>query len=54
MRFVSPQVGRVLLKGMDLNDFALRELRGDAVVLIPQTATLFHGTVRFNLGSSTC
>jgi putative ABC transport system ATP-binding protein len=45
---MSPDSGNVLLNGVDISNFESRELRR-SVVLVPQEASMFPGTVRDNL-----
>jgi ABC-type multidrug transport system fused ATPase/permease subunit len=47
-RFHDPERGRVLLDGIDVRKFALRDLR-QMVGLVPQEPMLFAGTIRENL-----
>jgi ATP-binding cassette, subfamily B, bacterial MsbA len=47
-RFRDPELGRVLLDGVDVRDLALEDLR-QQVGLVPQEPMLFAGTIRDNL-----
>jgi len=47
-RFYDPSEGKVLLDGIDLREFSLKELR-DSVALVPQRPFLFDATVRENV-----
>jgi len=47
-RFHDPSEGKVLLDGVDLREFSLRDLR-DSVALVPQRPFLFDATVRENV-----
>jgi ATP-binding cassette, subfamily B, bacterial len=47
-RFHDPQVGRVLLDGIDVRRFTLRSLR-DRISLVLQEPVLFTGTIRDNI-----
>jgi ABC-type multidrug transport system fused ATPase/permease subunit len=50
-RFVEFDSGRIILDGIDIATVALHELRR-RLTIIPQDATLFSGTIRFNVRSS--
>ena len=47
-RFHDPSEGKVLLDGVDLREFSLKNLR-DSVALVPQRPFLFDATVRENV-----
>tara|TARA_B100001094_G_scaffold292471_1_gene311624 strand:- start:1687 stop:3468 length:1782 start_codon:yes stop_codon:yes gene_type:complete len=47
-RFYDPSEGKVLLDGVDLRKFSLRDLR-ESVALVPQRPFLFDATVRENV-----
>ena len=47
-RFFDPSEGKVLLDGVDLCEFSLKDLR-DSVALVPQRPFLFDATVRENV-----
>ncbi len=47
-RFHDPSEGKVLLDGVDLREFSLKDLR-DSVALVPQRPFLFDATVRENV-----
>jgi ATP-binding cassette, subfamily B, bacterial MsbA len=47
-RFYDPSEGKVLLDGVDLREFSLKDLR-DSVALVPQRPFLFDATVRENV-----
>jgi ATP-binding cassette, subfamily B, bacterial len=47
-RFHDPQMGRVLLDGIDVRRCTLRSLR-DQISLVLQEPVLFHGTIRDNI-----
>jgi ATP-binding cassette subfamily B protein len=51
VRLADPQIGRVLLGGVDLRDVADDELR-HRVQLVPQEPFLFDGTISDNLGQA--
>jgi ATP-binding cassette subfamily B protein len=48
MRFYDPQKGAILLDGVDVREFAQRELRS-AIKLVLQDVYLFSGSARFNI-----
>lgn len=48
MRFMDPQSGHIYLEGRDYLSFTPEELRKN-IVMIPQTVTIFSGTIRDNL-----
>ena len=48
MRFMDPQSGHIYLEGRDYLSFTPEELR-ENIVMIPQTVTIFSGTIRDNL-----
>ncbi|MCR5794906.1 MAG: ATP-binding cassette domain-containing protein [Solobacterium sp.] len=48
MRFMDPESGHIYLEGKDYLSLAPQELRKN-IVMIPQTVTLFSGTIRDNL-----
>lgn len=48
LRFLELQAGRIVIDGHDISTVALDELR-TRLVLIPQDASLFAGTIRLNL-----
>ena len=48
MRFMDPQSGHIYLEGKDYLSFTPEELRRN-IVMVPQTVTLFSGTIRDNL-----
>jgi len=47
-RFYSPQGGRILLDGIELDRFRLQDLRG-AIAIVPQETQLFRGTITENI-----
>ncbi|MDQ6933616.1 MAG: ATP-binding cassette domain-containing protein, partial [Candidatus Eremiobacteraeota bacterium] len=47
-RFYSPQRGRILLDGVELDRLRLGELRG-AIAIVPQETQLFRGTIAENI-----
>jgi len=47
-RFYDPQVGRILLDGIDLKDASKKDLR-ERITLVPQEAVLFSGSVEENI-----
>jgi ATP-binding cassette subfamily B protein len=49
LRFYDPDRGQVLLDGVDIRELATRELRQN-MGLVLQEPTLFHGSVRDNVG----
>lgn len=48
MRFMDPLCGHIYLEGKDYVSFTPEELRKN-IVMVPQTVTLFSGTIRDNL-----
>ncbi len=48
MRFYDPQIGRVLIDGMDLRDLSLSSLR-QAIGIVPQDPFIFSGSIKENL-----
>jgi len=47
-RFYDVSVGRVLVDGIDVKEYSLKDLR-DKIAIVPQRAVLFQGTIRDNL-----
>ena len=47
-RFWDPDLGRVLLDGIDIRSLRLADLRG-AIAIVPQDPALFSGTIRENI-----
>lgn len=47
-RFYDVNAGEVLINGIDVREWKLEELR-ECVGMVPQKATLFHGTIRENM-----
>ncbi|NLH35011.1 MAG: ABC transporter ATP-binding protein [Lactococcus chungangensis] len=47
-RFYDVAVGRILVNGLDVREWDLAALRHQ-IAFVPQTAVLFHGTIRENL-----
>ena len=48
MRFYDPQLGRVLIDGLDLRDVTLHSLH-DQIGIVTQESFLFHDTIRENI-----
>lgn len=48
MRFVEAYKGQIVIDGVNIADINLHTLRS-RLTIIPQDATLFTGTIRFNL-----
>lgn len=48
MRFFDPSSGRILMEGRDLLSLTPEELRRK-IIMVPQTVSLFSGTLRENL-----
>ena len=48
MRFYDPTSGRVLVNGVDLRDYGLRDVRR-GIALVPQAPWLMHGTIAENI-----
>ncbi len=48
MRFMDPQSGHIYIEGKDYLSFTPEELRRN-IVMVPQTVTLFSGSIRDNL-----
>ncbi|MGN0593565.1 MAG: ABC transporter ATP-binding protein, partial [Hominimerdicola sp.] len=47
-RFYDPQQGQVLVSGVDVKKYPLKQLRG-LIGIVPQKAVLFKGTIRDNM-----
>lgn len=47
-RFYDPQIGQILVDGMDIRDVTLRSLRRQ-IGIVPQETTLFSGTIAQNI-----
>lgn len=47
-RIIEGEKGRILIDGVDVATMGLTELRKQ-ITIVPQEATLFEGTLRFNL-----
>ena len=47
-RFYEPSKGRILIDGVDVSDFALKDLRRQ-IGIVPQECILMRGTVAFNI-----
>lgn len=48
-RLVEAAAGRIVLDGVDIAGVPLARLRGQALSIIPQSPTLFAGSIRYNL-----
>jgi len=48
MRLIEPESGRITLDGQDILNMGLHDLRS-AIAIVPQDATIFTGTFRFNM-----